>query len=265
MHDSLERDLLRAIHEAHAAGRTVALVTVLEASGAHAKLMIEEGAAVRVPDPAPPWFEHAVEAGLSVLASGKISELVAASGPEGALTIAVEVLRPRASLIIFGAGHVGHALALTAALVGYEVTVVDDREQFLTRDRFPDTSIRLIAAPFDRIAKELTISTNTAVVIVTRGHQYDEQCLKDTIDSPAAYLGMIGSKRRVIAVYRRLTERGVDPEKLGRVYAPIGLKIGAVSPQEIAVAILAEIIQTLSVRGSSLGLPGLGSAGSITR
>jgi xanthine dehydrogenase accessory factor len=248
MHDSLERDLLRAIHQAHAAGRTVAVVTVLEGSGSHAKLMIEDGVAVLHPDPMPPWSEMAVEAGINAMASGKTSELIVANGPEGVLTIAVEVLRPRTSLIVFGAGHVGHALALTAALLGYKVSVVDDREEFLTRVRFPDESINLVSAAFDHIAKELPISASTAVVIVTRGHQYDEQCLRDTIDSPAAYIGMIGSKRRVIAVYRRLTELGVDPEKLGRVHAPIGLKIGAVSPQEIAVAILAEIIQTLNFR-----------------
>jgi xanthine dehydrogenase accessory factor len=250
MHNSLDRDLLRVIHDAHAAGRTLALVTILEHSGARAKLIVEEGVAPQRPDPIPAWFEPAAEAARVALVSRVTSTLTEATGPGGTFTIAVEVLRPRRSLVVFGAGHVGQALALVAALVGYSVTVIDDREQFLTQDRFPDPNISLIAKAFDQVAGTLEISTSTAVVIVTRGHQYDEQCLKDTIDSPAAYIGMIGSKRRVIAVFRRLTALGVDAEKLGRVHAPIGLNIGAVSPQEIAVAILAEIIQTLNSRGA---------------
>src|SRR5580704_17378941 len=250
MHNLLDQDLLRVIHEAHAAGRTVAVVTVLEPSGDHSKLIVEEGVAPRPPGPIPGWFEAANEAARVALASRRTSDLTESTLPGGTFTIAVEVLRPRTSLVLFGAGHVGQALALVAALVGYSVTVIDDREQFLTRDRFPDPSISLLHRAFDQVAGSLEISTSTAVVIVTGGHQYDEQCLKDTIDSPAAYIGMIGSKRRVIAVFRRLTALGVDAEKLGRVHAPIGLSIGAVSPQEIAVAILAEIIQTLNSRGA---------------
>ncbi|HEY6329052.1 MAG TPA: XdhC family protein [Blastocatellia bacterium] len=180
------------------------------------------------------------------LASRLATEIVRMAGPNGEFTVSVEVIRPKPSIIIFGAGHVGRSLALIASLAGYEVTVIDDREEFVTRERFPNKEIHLIAGPYDEATYRVTVSPGTAVVIVTRGHQYDEQCLKDTIDSAAGYIGMIGSKRRVIAVYRRLEAAGINPERLKRVHAPIGLAIGARSPQEIAVAILAEIIQTLN-------------------
>ena len=257
----LDAALLKEIRNAHAAGQTIAVVTVVHQSGERAgerdKFIVNQGGAVtEFPSPAPVWYEQVLALTRKVLGSGKASDLVEVSTGEGSVRVAVEVLRPQTSLLIFGAGHVGHALALTAALVGYKVTVIDDRQEFLTRQRFPDTSINLVASPFDQVTSSLEVTSSTAIVIVTRGHQYDELCLKATIDSSACYIGMIGSKRRVIAVYRRLTEAGVDPEKLARVRAPIGLKIGAVSPQEIAVAILAEIIQTLSSRGASAGCAG---------
>jgi xanthine dehydrogenase accessory factor len=162
--------------------------------------------------------------------------------------VAIEVIRPKPLIIVFGAGHVGQAVALMANMVGYCVTVVDDREAFANRHRLPDPAIEIIAEPFDRAAKSVTITSNTAIVIVTRGHQYDELCLRSVIRSGARYIGMIGSRRRVISVFRQLTESGVAQNLLDRVHAPIGLRIGAKSPQEIAVAILAEIIQTFNAQ-----------------
>lgn len=105
-----------------------------------------------------------------------------------------------------------------------------------------------MAEPFDRAAKAVQITSNTAVVIVTRGHQYDELCLRSVIESRARYIGMIGSRRRVISVFKQLTQSGVDGKLLDRVHAPIGLAINARSPQEIAVAILGEIIQTFNAQ-----------------
>jgi xanthine dehydrogenase accessory factor len=158
------------------------------------------------------------------------------------VTYIIDVLLSMPSLIVFGAGHVGQAVASIAALAGYGVTVVDDREEFVSRMRLPDPRINLTRADFADAVTRLTISQSSAVVIVTRGHQHDEVCLRGVIRSEAGYIGMIGSQRRVISVFERLKNDGVHSSLLERVHAPIGLKIGATSPQEIAVAIMAEVI-----------------------
>jgi xanthine dehydrogenase accessory factor len=131
-------------------------------------------------------------------------------------------------------------------LAGYGVLVVDDRKAFASRQRLPDKRIDLLVAPFPEAARNVEITSATAVVIVTRGHQHDEVCLRGVVQSKAKYIGMIGSRRRVISVFNKLAESGVPRGMLERVHAPIGLSIGARSPQEIAVAILAEIIQTFN-------------------
>ena len=154
----------------------------------------------------------------------------------------IERVSGKPSMFIFGAGHVGQALALTSTLLGYEVVVVDDRAEFASRKRLPDNRIKLIVDDFGRAIRNLHIGPRCAAVIVTRGHQFDEICLENLLRSQVSYLGMIGSKRRVISIFRRLSQQGFSDSDLSRVHAPIGLSIGARSPQEIAIAILAEII-----------------------
>lgn len=179
--------------------------------------------------------------------SGIATSLVDAVDRKGSpIRLAIEVVKPKVELIIFGAGHVGQATALIAAIMGYDVTVIDDRQEFASRSRFPDSRIQLMACDYASAAHTLNISTSTAVVIVTRGHQYDELCLKSVIDSRASYIGMIGSRKRVLSVFKKLTSEGASERALEKVHAPIGLRIGARSPQEIAVSILAEIIDHMN-------------------
>ena len=179
----------------------------------------------------------------ALINSGRATELADVVDENGSsVRLAIEVVKPKLELIIFGAGHVGQATGLIAAIMGYDVTVVDDREEFAARSRFPDPRINLLACDYGSAAERLNISTSTAVVIVTRGHQYDELCLKNVIGSSADYIGMIGSRKRVLSVFKKLASEGVSERDLERVHAPIGLRIGARSPQEIAVSILAEII-----------------------
>jgi xanthine/CO dehydrogenase XdhC/CoxF family maturation factor len=176
-------------------------------------------------------------------ARGGAADLVDAFDEQGSpVRLAVEIIRPKLELLIFGAGHVGQAVALIGALTGYHVTVVDDREEFASRKRLPDARIDLLATDYAGATEKVKISSSTAVVIVTRGHQYDELCLQSVIRSNASYIGMIGSRRRVLSVFKKLASEGVPEESLQRVHAPIGLRIGARSPQEIAISILAEII-----------------------
>ena len=163
-----------------------------------------------------------------------------------------EISRPPLELIICGGGHVGQAVAVAGRFLDFNVTVIDDRVEFAARDKFPDEQIRLIADDFVAALQSLKITPATHVVIVTRGHRHDEICLQEVIAKPARYIGMIGSRRRTTTIRERLKREGVAPELLRRVHAPIGLDIGALTPEEIAVAILAEIVL---VRRGGTGAP----------
>ncbi len=168
------------------------------------------------------------------------------------LRLLFEISRPPLELIICGGGHVGQAVAKAGRFLGFNVTVIDDRADFASRDKFPDEKIRLIADDFVASLRGLKITPATHIVIVTRGHRHDEICLNEVIDKPARYIGMIGSRRRTTTIRERLKREGVEPELLRQVHAPIGLDIGALTPEEIAVAILAEIVL---VRRGGTALP----------
>ncbi len=154
----------------------------------------------------------------------------------------VEVQRRAPELIIVGGGHIALPLAQLGSLCDFAVTVLDDRPAFVTRERFP-TAAKLLAAPLRETVRDLPMDADTYIVLVTRGHSHDVECLLEVLDRPVAYIGMIGSQRRVDAVFQLLAEeQGIDPAKFDRVYAPIGIAIGAHTPAEIAVCIMAEII-----------------------
>jgi xanthine dehydrogenase accessory factor len=159
----------------------------------------------------------------------------------GTLDIFIEPVLPPASLYIFGAGHVSVSLYKVARNAGFDVTVIDDRETYANRERFPDAKA-VIADDFDRAMAGLTPSESSYIVIVTRGHRDDMRVLRWAVQTRAKYVGMIGSKRKTIAVFRELTQQGIPAQLFTRVHAPVGLDIGAITPEEIAVAITAELI-----------------------
>ena len=154
----------------------------------------------------------------------------------------LEVQRTPPTLLIAGAGHIAVPLAKMAAMLDFSVAILDDRPSFVNSTRFPDAD-RLIVDHFENALREFPIDSDTYIVLITRGHQHDVPSLLSVIDSPAAYIGMIGSRRRIQGVFELLErEEGVDPEKLKGIYSPIGLEIGAVTPAEIALSILGEAI-----------------------
>lgn len=178
--------------------------------------------------------------------------------PNGTLELFVEVQHRPPRLIIVGAGHIAQPLAQLGSMCDFRVTVLDDRPQFARADRFP-TADEVLAAPLQetmrRWAQEGRLDPDTYIVLVTRGHQHDVDCLLEVLDAPVAYLGMIGSRRRVRAVFQLLSEeKGIPAEKFDRVYAPIGLDINAHTPAEIAVAIMAEIIKVRRGGGTGASL-----------
>ena len=149
------------------------------------------------------------------------------------------VATPR--LLIVGAGHIAVPLARLASVLEFETIVVDERADFASRERFP-TADEVHARPYEEFLDEFEVDERTHVVLVTRAHRFDEMALRRLLDSPAPYIGMIGSRRRVHIVYGTLLAEGFTPEQFAKVYAPIGLDIGARTPAEIAIAIAAEIV-----------------------
>lgn len=147
-----------------------------------------------------------------------------------------------AKLIIAGAGHVGAEVARLAVGLDFDVTVIDDRADLMKTERF-SPPIQPVVGDIEQTLRAQTIDSNTYVVIVTRGHQHDEQALHAVIDSDARYLGMIGSRRKVKLIFDDLIALGVHADKLQQVHAPIGSRIGAVTVPEIAVSILAQLIE----------------------
>lgn len=159
----------------------------------------------------------------------------------GTVEIFIEPVLPAAALYIFGAGHVGRELYLAAMRAGFEVTVVDDRESYANRERYPGAR-EVIAEDYDRATARLAVGAAAALVIVTRGHHDDMRILRWAVGTEAGYIGMVGSKRKAAMIFRELTLEGIAPERFARVYSPAGLDIGAVTPAEIAVSIVAELV-----------------------
>lgn len=156
-------------------------------------------------------------------------------------TLILEPVLGAPSLIIFGGGHVSKYLSKAASLVGFRVTVVDDRPEYANAQRFPE-AVRTLAVDFTEAFDQISIFPSTYVAIVTRGHRSDEEILEQALKRPAKYIGMIGSKRKILTTYEHLLERGISAESLKRVHAPMGLEIGARTAEEIAVSIVSELI-----------------------
>ena len=178
-------------------------------------------------------------------------ELKSASG--STVQVYVEVHYPQPDLVIVGAGHIAQPLCSMGALMGFRVIVVDDRPDFATRERFPEAE-RIVRVDFMDPFADIPIHSTSHIVLVTRGHKYDFECLRHLLKTEVEppYVGMIGSRRRIRAAFSQLQGEGMPKDRLSRVRAPVGLDIGAETPVEIAVAVAAEIV--LQWRGGT-GVP----------
>jgi xanthine dehydrogenase accessory factor len=158
----------------------------------------------------------------------------------GTLEVFVEPILPQPVVYLFGGGHVSMAVARAANAAGFGIGVVDDREAFANKERFP--MAQDIYTRYEEAFEKIRPNASSYLVIVTRGHKEDMRVLAWAVRTEARYLGMIGSKRKVLSVYRALENEGYQPKEFERVYAPMGLEIGALSPEEIAVSIAAELV-----------------------
>jgi xanthine dehydrogenase accessory factor len=172
----------------------------------------------------------------------------------GSLDIFIEPVLATPTAFILGGGHVGLHVAKVAKIAGFDVIAADDREAFANRDRFPE-AVRTIAGPWEEIFPQLSVNHHSYLVLVTRGHKGDLDCLRWAVTTPARYIGMIGSKRKFVEISKVLEREGVPAEKIERVHSPIGLDIGALTPEEIAVSIVAEMIAVR--RNSTASVPSL--------
>jgi xanthine dehydrogenase accessory factor len=159
----------------------------------------------------------------------------------GQLDIFVEPVIPQPAAYIFGAGHISKSLSKVADLAGFRTVVIDDREAFANKERFPEAD-EVYAGEYEAVFPDLPINESSYIVIVTRGHRDDMRVLKWAVATNARYIAMIGSKRKVIGVVRELEKEGMPAGAFERMFAPMGLDIGAITPEEIAVAVVAEMI-----------------------
>jgi xanthine dehydrogenase accessory factor len=159
----------------------------------------------------------------------------------GVLEVYVEPILPDPVLVIFGAGHVGQAVAAVAAPIGFKVAIADDRIKYCNRERFP-AAHALYVQPWEELLEKVPVTDSTYLLIATRGHNYDLACLRFALRTPARYIGLLGSRRKTRLLYETLEAEGVDAAQFERVFAPVGIEIGSETPEEIAISVAAELV-----------------------
>jgi xanthine dehydrogenase accessory factor len=257
-------DVLAALAEALARGEAVALVTIVAAHGSTpqrvgARMLVHaDGRTVGTIGGG--CYEHdafwkareALSTRQARLVHYELSDdLAEESGLicGGRMDVFVEPIEPAPHLYLLGAGHVGYQLGQIAPTVGFRLHVIDDRQKFANRERFP-AAAEVIVDSLDTWVTGAGIPSTAYVVVLTRGHRQDFDVLRGLADREFRYVGLIGSRAKVARLTDALLEAGVSPEWLKRLHAPIGFDIGAVAPEEIAVSILAELI---AVRRGRIG------------
>ncbi len=159
----------------------------------------------------------------------------------GTVEIFVEPIRPNPKIILMGAGHLGQAIAEAGHRLGAQIAVLDDRETFANRDRFPQTQ-EIVVDSFDKSLEQTKVTSNSYILIITRGHNHDQVALEKAIQTKARYIGLVGSRRKIHLIVESLLKKGYSPELFRNLYAPIGVEIGSETPEEIAISVLAELI-----------------------
>jgi xanthine dehydrogenase accessory factor len=242
--NSLSEELVQIAEQ----GAAAVLATVVEADGRAgvepgAKCLIRDGKLIIETIGSAPVIDAIVNE--SARLREEKSQLISLDlpAPGGKLEVFFEVMPAPPKLIVVGAGHIAVPLVQIAKVLDFSVTVIDDRLMYANRERFPAADEVLVGDMAEMLGA-MTITPSCYIVLITRGHAYDEPCLRKIIHSPAKYIGMIGSKRRIKACFERFREEEkIAEEVIGRLYAPIGLDIATETPAEIALSILGEVIK----------------------
>jgi xanthine dehydrogenase accessory factor len=240
------RDIFRTILELKDSGHRGTLVTILSdhpryPEGQRKLLLCDDGSTVgSLADAALEAF--VARKGQEVLQGEQFAILDYQLEDGTALKLFLEPVLPTPTVYVFGGGHVSFFVVRAAILAGFKVKVVDDRPAFANKERFPEADATIVME-FDEVGKTFDFGQDDYIILVTRGHQHDQQILEQIYNCEARYLGMIGSKSKISKMWKRLETRGIDRQYLDRVHAPIGLNIGADTPEEIAISIVAELIR----------------------
>ncbi len=234
------RDLLGDVLAASSGGRPVALATLLKKNGRdfapHGKLFVETDGATHGSFGDGSLDARAVAAATDALRQGTARTIALDDGLE--VLIEPVVAKPR--LVVAGGGHVGLAIAKIAGMLEYEVTVIDDRDEYSARERF-GPGVDIVRMDMDEALRTLPMGWNTFIVIATRGHKLDSHCLREAVKRDVRYVGLLGSRRKTVLIAKMLREEGVPEERIRRVHAPIGLDLGGRTPSEIALSVLSEM------------------------
>lgn len=237
-----DQEIYPAILRARQEGRACAVVSVLEESSAQVpKLLVVPGQARQGTLGSAALDQWAAAQAEALIARGK-NEIELVEVEPGGAELFVEPYFPVPVLYIFGGGHVGGQVCRLAAQVGFRVVMVDDRPQFANAKRHPEAAQWVVGA-MEQVFADLPIDEQSYVIAATRGHQHDEVVVEQAIRTPARYIGMLGSERKKLLMWQRLEARGGSRARLEQVYAPVGLNIGADTPEEIAVSVVAELVR----------------------
>jgi len=241
------------ILEYHKAGAEFALVTVVSAEDSTprshgTRMLVFPDRSIEFTVGGGPLEAKAIKEALLALKDGKSRKVNISLNPKkssslcgGEVELFIEVFKPEHRLLILGGGHVGQKIAEVCRVIGFPYAVADDRPEFANRERFPQAR-EIYVGPYAELLKTIPIDEKTYLTIVTRGHEFDEICLREALNTRAAYLGMIGSRNKVKALMAKIAKDGIKVKEDPRVYSPIGLKLGDKTPGEIAVSVMAEIL-----------------------
>ncbi len=238
-------DIFHAVLELKDKGRRGTLVTILTdhpsyPDGKRKLLLCDDGSAIgNLGDDALEAF--VTERGWDVLQGENFAVVAYETGTGEALQLFMEPVLPTPTLYVFGGGHVSFFIVRAAKLAGFKVKVIDDRPAFANTERFPQADDTIVME-LDEVRDAFSFGQDDYIVLVTRGHQHDQQILEQIYDCDARYLGMIGSKSKISKMWKRLESKGIDASYLDRVHAPIGLNIGADNPEEISISVVGELI-----------------------
>ena len=231
----------REMMEAYEGGSPVGVATVVKSDTGSgrmgARILLREDGSLYGSLDDPELDALALEAAQRVADLGKSEHIATHDGTE----LFVEGFTTPPTLVLMGGGHVSRATAALAHMLGFRIYVVDDRPQFANRERFPEAEDTIVVPDYTTGLDQVPVNANTFIVIATRGHWFDDLALEAAVRTPAKYVGLLGSKRKTIMIYKRLAKMGIPAERLNEVRAPIGLDIGALTPEELAVSIMSEI------------------------
>lgn len=233
--------MAKAIVQAYREGPPIAVATVVHSAATATnqgfKLLIREDGSAFGRLGEPDSEENVIKTGQRLAFYGNHETITTDRGTE----IFVEGFTIPPLLVLLGGGHISKAVAYLAATLGFRIYVVDDRQEFSNKQRFPE-AVATIVADFADSLDQIPVNNNTFILVATRGHKCDDIALEVALRSPARYVGMLGSKRKVMLFFQHVLESGVPPERVKEIHSPVGLNIGALTPEEIAISIMAEIV-----------------------